>query len=133
MKSNKEYKYEYSDLNLFQTRVEILRGKYKEIILEFGSSHLVTYETGNDFYFDYTIYYVPECFNSINLKGNSEFESYLSKLLISIIQDRKVDKKEYTKLMKAASVGGTLGRIKIDPNFYPYHACKVPDQKLLNF
>jgi hypothetical protein len=121
MKKNKDYIYEYSDLNLFQTRVQILTGEYKGIILEFGSSHIESSQNGNNFSFDYTLYEKPESFWKVSLKNNKEFEKYLSKLLISIINDRKKDKKEQEKLWEAASYQGVKSStIKIDKKFYPF-------------
>jgi len=119
MKKNKDYIYEYSDLNLFQTRVQILTGEYKGIILEFGSSHIESSQNTNDFTFDYTLYEKPENLIGITLRGNIKFEKYLSELLINIINDRKKDKKEQEKLWEAASVEGVKSnRIKINEKFY---------------
>ena len=36
-----DFVYEYSDLNLFKTRVKILTGEYADTILEYGGSILV--------------------------------------------------------------------------------------------
>lgn len=120
MKNKKDYIYEYSDLNKFQTRVQVLTGDYAEVILEFGSSYVtrVAGVKGGQFTFDYAIYAVPENLWSVNLKQDTNFEKYLSELLQSIIKDRKKDKKETQKLMQAASVGGAISTIKIDERFY---------------
>ena len=121
LQNKKDYIYEYSDLNLFQTRVKILTGDYKDVILEFGSSHVVQTSENTEtlFNFDYTLYFKPEKFNSIALRGDKNFEEYLSNLLINIISDRKKDKKEKLKLMEVAIANSTFkGKIKIDSSFY---------------
>lgn len=118
MKNKKDYIYEYSDLNLFQTRVKILTGEYAGIILEFGGSKLIQAFNVQDFNFNYTLYELPENLKSIQLTSNVNFERYLSKLLISIIKDRRKDKTEKGKLEIAASVKGCVSEIKIDEKFY---------------
>jgi hypothetical protein len=120
MKNKKDFIYEYSDLNLFYTRVKILTGKYSDVILEFGASNLVvlTNKPGGTFNFDYIIYDIPERLKDTKLRGTEEFEKYLSNLLITIIDDRKKSKKEHKKLMKAASAEGTISEIKIDKKYY---------------
>lgn len=117
MKNNKDYIYEYSDLNLFQTRVKILSGKYNGIILEFGASSLIQSCDINNFKFEYTLYDIPDTIN-YKLIGDRKFEKYLSKLLISIIKDKRKDKNEKNKLDIAASVEGCISEIKIDNRFY---------------
>jgi hypothetical protein len=118
MKNKRDYIYEYSDLNLFQTRVKILTGEYAGIILEFGGSKLIQALHIQDFNFSYTLYEIPYNVISTQLSGNAKFEKYLSKLLISIIKDRQKDKNEQSKLEKAASAEGCVSEIKIDEKFY---------------
>jgi hypothetical protein len=115
MKNNKDFIYEYSDLNLFQTRTQILTGKYKDIILEFGTSGVMTGMGHPIFNFDYTVYQAPN-----NFKPDSEFEEYLCNLLIEIIDHRNNDKESKIKLDEAASEYGTQSSIiKIAKTFYP--------------
>ena len=121
MKNKIDYIYEYSDLNLFQTRVKILTGTYKDIILEFGGSYIERNEDTAEanFTFDYTLYQLPEHLRGIGIRENKDFIEYLGKLLQNIIQDKKNDKKEKYKLMEAASFSGVQNNeIKIDPSFY---------------
>jgi hypothetical protein len=118
MKNEKDYIYEYSDLNLFQIRVKLLTGNYKDVIIEFGSSFLTYSEGIQDFTFTYTLYAKPDNLNNIKLMGSNKFETHLQKVLLNIIQDKKKDKKEHSKLMKAASKEGTTSNIKIDTIFY---------------
>ena len=121
MKNNKDYIYEYSDLNLFHTRVKILTGDYTGIIIEFGGSYLESNKNNNRFVFDYTLYQKPDNPKVIIFKGDDQFEKYLSNLLINIINDRRKDKKEQEKLQEAASSQGVKSsRIKIDAKFYDF-------------
>jgi len=115
MEHNKDFIYEYSDLNLFQTRTQILTGKYKDIILEFGTSGVMTGFGYPVFNFDYTVYQALSDFEPDN-----EFEEYLSNLLIDIIDHRNNDKESKIKLDEAASEYGTQSSIiKIAKTFYP--------------
>lgn len=121
MKNKKDYIYEYSDLNKFQTRVKILTGDYAEVILEFGSSYVtrIAGKKGGQFTFTYTLYAVPENLATLNLREDEPFQRYISTLLQSIIRDRKKDRKEKYKLMQAASNMGVVDSIiKIDDKFY---------------
>ena len=108
MQNKIDYIYEFSDLNLFQIRVHILTGHYKDVILEFGGSYVESWmqddEEHHDFTFTYTIYEKPEGLMLVN--GDKEFEQFLSNLLINIVQDKKNDKNDRFKLMEAASVRG---------------------------
>jgi hypothetical protein len=115
MKHNKDFIYEYSDLNLFQTRAQILTGQYKNIIVEFGTSGVMTGIGYPIFNFDYTIYQAPNDFEPDN-----KFEEYLCNLLIEIIDHRNNDKESKIKLDEAASEYGTQSSIiKIAKEFYP--------------
>ena len=119
MKNNQDYIYEYSDLNLFQTRVKLLTGDYKDVILEFGGSYVVQSNDVQDFTFEYTLYDKPDNLLNVTLLGNKHFEEHLKTVLISIINDRKNDRSAHTKLMQAASSWGvTETNIKIDERFY---------------
>jgi hypothetical protein len=103
MKNNIDFVYEYSDLNLFQTRVHILTGKYAGIILEFGGSVLAQIGEDNTFTFDYTLYEVPDQFYGPNLKASSEFNHFLGYLLVDVIHSRNTDPDEKRKLDEAAN------------------------------
>lgn len=120
MKKGKDFIYEYSDLNLFQTRVKILTGKFKGVILEFGGSGLAQHGDNNTFTFEYTLYEKPPELEETQLRGNAQFEKYLADLLVSVIGARNRDKKEHSRLMDAASSEGVKGsKIKVAPHFYP--------------
>jgi len=119
MKNNIDYIYEYSDLNLFQNRAQILTGKYKDVILEFGASSIMKYvEDGyimSRFDFDYDVYENP---NNLDL-NNREFELFCGELLTNIIKDREDDPDNYVKLMQAASKQGVQNsKIRISDKWY---------------
>jgi hypothetical protein len=115
MQNNKDFIYEYSDLNLFQTRTQILTGEYKDIIVEFGTSGVMTGMGSPIFNFDYTIYQAPNDF-----EPDIKFENYLCNLLINIVSHRNSDKDAKKKLDEAASVKGMQSCIiKIAKTFYP--------------
>lgn len=119
MKNNIDYIYEYSDLNLFQNRAQILTGKYKDVILEFGASGIMKYvEDGyimSRFDFDYDVYENP---NNLDL-NNREFELFCGELLTNIIKDREDDPDNYVKLMQAASKQGVQNsKIRISDKWY---------------
>lgn len=119
MKNEIDFIYEYSDLNLFQTRVKVLTGRYKNLVLEFGGSALAQFGQENTFTFDYTIYEIPEQLASYQLHGTKEFEEFLAYLLVDVIQARKEDKHEKEKLEEAASRYGKQNpSILIDSKFY---------------
>jgi len=120
MKNNIDYIYEYSDLNLFQNRAQILTGKYKDVILEFGASGIMKYvEDGyimSRFDFDYDVYENP---HNLDL-NNREFELFCGELLTNIIKDREDDPDNYGKLMQAASEHGVQdSKIRISDKWYP--------------
>lgn len=120
MKNNIDYIYEYSDLNLFNTRVQILTGEYSGIILEYGASHLAQWEDNNQFTFEYILYELPEGFQNSVLRADKKFNKFLAYLLVDIIKDRKKDKKAKEKLDAAASeYGKTNSDIKISDKWYP--------------
>jgi hypothetical protein len=119
MKNGIDFVYEYSDLNLFQTRVKVLTGRYRGVILEFGGSGLAQHGDKNTFTFDYTLYEIPEHLACYQLRGTKEFEAFLAYLLVDVIDARNNDPKELSKLHEAASAKGkTTSNIKIDNKFY---------------
>lgn len=116
MKNNVDFIYEYSDLNLFQTRVQVLTGQYSGMIVEFGASHILSVEGEHDFTFDWTVYKKPD---SGSLVHDAQFEKFMSELLIAVINDRNNDPSARNKLMEAASVRGVQNpKIKIPEQFY---------------
>ena len=134
MKNNIDFIYEYSDLNLFQTRVQILTGSYAGIVLEFGGSILAQIGDKNTFTFDYILYEVPDQFYGSRLRTDGEFNEYLGYLLVHVIQCRNLDPKEKEKLDEAASSLGKLGcSIKISDKWYPFKAPQPVAQGLQGF
>jgi len=122
MKNNIDFVYEYSDLNLFQTRVKVLTGKYADVVLEFGGSLLTQYEMNNDFSFQYTFYELPKGITLNNINEDPNILQFLSDLLIAVIDARRNDPEEHDKLMEAASYKGkTYSNINIDNKWYPQH------------
>ena len=124
MKNKIDFIYEYSDLNLFQTRVQILTGNYAGIILEFGGSILAQIGDKNTFTFDYTLYEVPDQFYGASLRKDDLFNQFLGYLLVHVIQCRNLDPNEKTLLDEAASSEGkTTSSIKINSKWYPKPNC----------
>jgi hypothetical protein len=99
MKANKDFKYGYSDVNLFQTKVEILTGRYAGIKLEFASSGVMSGLGRPVFNFEYQLYETPD-----NFEITPKFEDYLKDLLISIIDDRNKDPEMKEKLDNASTL-----------------------------
>lgn len=119
MVNEKDFIYEYSDLNLFQNRVKVLTGPYADLILEYGHSHIEQCADQIKFDFDYQLYDVPDNIKGIAVKGDKDFESFLTDLLLSVIECRRDDPAEHDKLMQAASAEGFRdSRIKISDSFY---------------
>jgi len=121
MKNGVDFIYEYSDLNLFHTRVQILTGKYAGIVLEFGGSGIAICGKQNLFNFDYILYEVPDQFYGPKLRQEQEFNEFLAYLLVDVIDTRNHDPLEKEKINEAASIGGvTNSKIKINNNWYPF-------------
>jgi len=99
MRNNKDFKYEYSDVNLFQTKAEILTGCYAGIKLEFASSGVMSGLGRPIFNFEYQLYETPD-----NFEITPKFEDYLKDLLISIIDDRNKDPDMKEKLDNASTL-----------------------------
>lgn len=119
MKNGEDFIYEYSDLNLFRTRVQVLSGEYADTILEFGGSMLAQWDDKNEFTFEYELFQIPQHLKDVKLKQDENFQQFLAQLLVDVIGTRKKDKKEPQKLKQAASVEGAPPcKIKIDPWFY---------------
>lgn len=121
MKNGIDFIYEYSDLNLFQTRVKVLTGKYSGLVLEFGGSLLAQDGKNNDFSFQYTFYELPKFLTMEDMKQDQNILQFLSDLLIAVIVSRRNDPNEHSKLMEAASAKGkTTANIEIDTKWYPF-------------
>lgn len=119
MKNKVDFVYEYSDLNLFHTRVKVLTGLYKGLIFEYGGSMLTQYENQNTFTFDYILYEVPKKFNGPSLRKDKAFNEFIAYLIVDAITCRKNDPEEKQKLDEAASAIGKINpSINIDEKYY---------------
>lgn len=121
MKNGKDFIYEYSDLNVFNTRVKVLKGKYKGLVAEFGGSCLLQSNKikDNRFVFDYILYVVPEPFNCAELRSTAEFNEFMGLLLIDIIKARRLDKDDKNKLDETLLGDSTYKcSIPVDQKFY---------------
>jgi hypothetical protein len=115
LQNNRDFRYEYSDLNLFQTRVELLTGAYAGTILEYGSSRFEQSPSHHDFYFDYEIYHRPEGINT----AADEFVEYIGRTILAVLAARAVDPEEFDLHQQAASARGKQGSaITIDEAYY---------------
>lgn len=115
MKNNIDYIYEYSDLNIFWTRALVLSGKYKDMVVEFGTAYFLHSEYVNSFNLDYKIYTIP--FEQFSV--DSESEIFLSNLLLSIVDDRKNDPNDREKLNHSLFLKDTrFCNISIDERYY---------------
>jgi hypothetical protein len=127
MKKNKDFIYEYSDLNMLQTRVLVKTGIYKDLIFDFTSARIDSGPLGSQFSFGYTLYQKPLQFENTILRGNPQFEKFIADLVIAVILARRKDKKELEKLSKAAGPDWFQNsKIKVDSKFYPEHHCVNP-------
>ncbi len=115
----KDFVYEFSDLNLLQTRVQVLRGNYKGMIVEFGGSLLSTKagKRGGEFSFDFKLYRLPDEYPHAKMRVDDTVRRFLSNLLIAVVGDRHADKDALKKVQGAAEMR-TSSQIKIDPSFY---------------
>jgi len=131
MKNGIDFVYEYSDLNLLQTRVKILTGEYAEIVLEFAGSNLAQWEDKNLFTFNYTLYEVPNKFSGPKLRTDKQFNEFLAYLLVDVIAARKTDEQEQNKLFDALNETNRLN-IQIDDKYYPNNHRKFIKQPQTN-
>jgi hypothetical protein len=110
MQNNIDFIYEYSDLNVLQTRVKVLTGKYANTVLEYGGSGVMTGAGAPTFSFDYQLYICP---------NGEPSNKFLTNLLVSVIAARNSDASEKSKLEEAASAYGIQNsNIKIPESFY---------------
>ena len=120
-----DFEYEYSDLNLFNTRVKVLTGDYAGLVFEYGGAALAQWEDKNSFIFEYTLYEVPDAFDGPTLRKEAAFNEFIAYLIVDVIKARKEDVGEKFKLDEAASnVGKTYSNIPVHPKYY--------EQKRLN-
>jgi len=115
-----DFVYEYSDLNLFHTRVKVLTGFYKDLVFEYGGSMLAQIGDKNTFTFEYILYEVPDKFHGPSLRKDDAFNTFIAYLIVDVISCRKSDPNELEKLHEAASLEGkTTHSIDINEKYYP--------------
>jgi len=119
MKNKIDFIYAYSDLNMLKTRVQILTGKYKDTILEFGGSVFSMDTNPNTFCFEYELFHIPYAFKDIKLKGDKEFEVFLGNLLVDVISAKRNDPNEDYDTRSSFDISTFKCSIKIDDKFYP--------------
>lgn len=117
MKNGVDFIYEYSDLNMYCIRVHVLTGTYAGLIFELGGSGIGQSMEEINFVFEYTLYKKPEAHKDIVLRGNPEFEQYLSDLILKVIETRQSDPEDTNKLAKSFDLKNKCG-IDIDGSFY---------------
>ena len=116
MLANQDFIYDYSDLNLLQTRVQVLNGKYEGMIVEIGNSSLTQWQDKNHFDFDYTLYQYPN--NVTHLEQTEEFKQFISSLIVGFVDHRR-NRPDWKEQLDAACGGLNICSIKIDKKFYP--------------
>lgn len=119
MQNHIDFEYEYSDLNVLQTRVKILTGEYTGLVFEYGGSVLTQWEDKNSFTFEYTLYEVPELFDGPTLRKTAAFNEFIAYLIVDVVKARREDKYELSKIHEAASnIGKTYANIPINQKYY---------------
>lgn len=117
MKNGIDFVYEYSDLNMYHIRVQVLTGDYAGLIFELGGSGIGQDGVHSKFVFEYILYQKPEAYKDVVLRGTPEFEQYLSDLILKVIEARQSDPEDTKKLAKSFDPNGKCG-IEIDNTFY---------------
>ena len=116
MLANQDFIYDYSDLNLLQTRVQVLNGEYAGMIVEIGGSSLTQWQDKNHFNFEYTLYQYPD--SKSNLEQTEEFKQFISSLIVGFVDHRR-NSLDWKEQLEAACDGLNTCSIKIDRKFYP--------------
>jgi hypothetical protein len=117
MRKDVDFKYEYSDLNMYQIRVQMLTGPYAGLIFELGGSGVGQDGVKSTFVFEYTLYQKPAQFENIVLKGNAEFEQYISEVIMKVIETRHNDPEDTKKLAASFRISNKC-KIEISNQFY---------------
>ena len=124
MLANQDFIYDYSDLNLLQTRIQILKGEYEGMIVEIGGSALTQWADQNRFDFDYTLYQYPK--NVDCLDQTEVFKEFIASLIVGVVDHRRT-RPDWKDRLDEACDGLNICSIKIDNKFYPDG---VPQSKL---
>jgi len=119
MENGVDFEYEYSDLNLFHTRVKVLSGVYTGLVFEYGTSVLAQWGDKNSFTFEYILYEVPNQFEGPTLRKDAGFNEFIAYLIVDVIKARQNDAHEKVKLHEAANAGGKkYSSILINKKYY---------------
>ena len=117
MKNGIDFVYDYSDLNMYQIRIHILTGDYAGLIFELGGSGIGQSIDKTTFVFEYTLYKKPNAYKDVLLRGNPDFEKYISEVILRVIETRQSDPKDNEKLSKSFMANKKCD-IEIDSVFY---------------
>jgi hypothetical protein len=117
MQNGVDFIYEYSDLNMYHIRVHVLTGDYAGLIFELGGSGIGQDGVNSTFVFEYTLYKKPDAYKDIVLRGNPEFEKFISDVILDVICTRHVDPDDDRKLEQSFKPDNRCN-IEIDSVFY---------------
>jgi hypothetical protein len=117
MKNGIDFLYDYSDLNMYHIRVHVLTGDYAGLIFELGGSGIGQSIEKTTFVFEYTLYKKPDAYKDIVLRGNPEFEKYISGVILKVIETRQSDPDDDKKLGQSFKPDNKCN-IEIDSVFY---------------
>lgn len=117
MKDGIDFVWDYSDLNMYHIRVQVLAGEYAGLIFELGGSGIGQDGVHSKFVFEYILYEKPETYKDVMLRGNPVFEQYLSHLILKVIETRQSDPEDKKKLARSFDINNKCN-IEIDNTFY---------------
>lgn len=123
MKNGVDFVYDYSDLNWYHIRVQLLTGPYAGLIFELGGSGVGQDGVESKFVFEYILYEKPEAYKDIVLRGNPEFEEYLSGVIFDVIIARQSDPDDRKRLARSFDPTQHC-EVAIDKKFYGGAACR---------
>jgi hypothetical protein len=127
MQNGVDFIYEYSDLNMYHIRVHVLTGYYAGLIFELGGSGIGQDGVNSTFVFEYTLYKKPDAYKNIVLRGNPEFEKFISDVILDVIQTRHSDPEDKKKLVNSFKPDNRCN-IEIDSVFYTPELVKIADR-----
>ena len=127
MKNGIDFVWDYSDLNVYHIRVHVLTGEYAGLIFELGGSGIGKDGVNSTFVFEYTLYQKPAQFENVLLKGNLDFEQYISEVILKVIETRQSDPEDTNKLRASFGINNKC-KIEISPNFYTPELVKIANQ-----
>jgi hypothetical protein len=115
MLAEHDFIYDYSDLNLLQTRVQVLKGDYEGMIVEIGGSSLMQWEDKNLFDFEYTLYQYPK--NVDKIDRDETFDKFIANIIVGLVDHRR-NRPDWKERLDEACDGLNTCSIKIDSKFY---------------